>query len=81
MAEGEACLFAALRYGKTCYTFQFHPELIAQDLLDQPDALAIYMREGETVADIVRETPEATMLIGHFIEQIAQMLRPTPFLI
>ncbi len=70
LAEGEACRFAALRYGQSCYTFQFHPELIAADLLEQPEALALYMKEGETVAEIVRETPDAAILIGRFLGRL-----------
>lgn len=70
LAEGEACRFAALRYGTACYTSQFHPELIAADFLAQPETLAIYMKEGETVGSIVRETPDAATLIGRFLERV-----------
>lgn len=71
LGNGPACHFAALRYGEKCYTFQFHPELIAQDLLSQPEALAVYMKEGETVEQIVRETPVANGLIRAFVEKVA----------
>ncbi len=73
LAEGESCRFAALRYGERCYTFQFHPELIAQDLLSQPEALAVYMKEGETVEQIVRETPVANGLIRAFVEKVTRV--------
>jgi GMP synthase-like glutamine amidotransferase len=70
LAEGESCRFSALRYGTKCYTLQFHPELIADDLLSQPDALALYLPEGASARDVVRETPEASTLIPAFIERV-----------
>lgn len=71
LAEGPACRFAALRYGSMCYTFQFHPEVVAQDFLSQPESLAVYLKEGERVVDIVRETPVANSLLKAFVERVA----------
>jgi GMP synthase-like glutamine amidotransferase len=71
LAEGGSCRFAALRYGQKCYTVQFHPELVAQDFLSQPEALAVYLPEGASAEDLVRETPQAGTLIGAFVELVA----------
>lgn len=71
LGNGSACRFSALRYGNTCYTFQFHPELVAQDFLSEPESLAPYLLPGKQVADIVRETPAANGLVRTFVERIA----------
>ncbi len=71
IGNGPSCHFSALRYGKTCYTFQFHPELVPSDLLSHPEALAVYLPEGKTAADLVRPAPAAEGLIPAFISRIA----------
>ncbi len=71
LAEGLSCRFAALRYGDRCYTLQFHPELHAQDLLSQPEALALYLPEGKRAEEVIEETPQANGLIAAFIERVA----------
>lgn len=71
IGNGPSCHFSALRYGTRCYTFQFHPELVPEDLLSRPDALAVYLPEGKSAAEVVRAAPEAEGLIRAFIGTVA----------
>lgn len=71
LAEGPSCRFAALRYGDRCYTLQFHPELLAEDLLAYPEALALYLPEGKRAEEVIGDTPVANGLIAAFIDRVA----------
>lgn len=71
IGNGPACHFSALRYGKNCYTCQFHPELQVQDFAADPAAFSQYVPAGKKVEDMVRETPGSNGLIRAFVERIA----------
>ena len=71
LASGDSCRFSALQYGQNVYTFQFHPELRAQDLLDSREAAQTYLAPGVSLESVVRESPEASRIIGLFVNRIA----------
>ena len=70
LGSGDTCRFSALRYGKNIYTFQFHPELGAQDLHCAREAAETYLTPGVSVESVLRESPEASHLIAHFVSRI-----------
>ena len=70
LATGDCCRFSALRYGKNVYTFQFHPELCAEDLLCARDAAETYLVPGVSIESVLRESPEASKLIAQFVNEI-----------
>lgn len=72
LAAGDCCRFSALRYGNNVYTFQFHPELCAEDLLCAREAAETYLAPGVALESILRESPEASQLIARFVSTIVQ---------
>ena len=62
------CRFPALRYGDHVYTFQFHPELRASDLLEAREAAETYLNPGIKIESVVRESPEASQLVARFVQ-------------
>jgi GMP synthase (glutamine-hydrolysing) len=72
LAKGERCRTSALRYGRSIYTTQFHPELTAEDarwkLANSPG----YLPEDVSVDSLVKESPEASALIPNFIRLFVQ---------
>ena len=77
LAEGPACRFSAMRYGETLYTMQFHPELIAKDLLGNAEAIAEYLPEGKAIEDMVQETSIASTILPTFLAEIVENRRLT----
>lgn len=67
LASGDSCKFSALRYAANVYTFQFHPELSATDLLEACDAAETYLAPGVPIESVVRESPAASKIISHWI--------------
>lgn len=70
LANGPACKFGALRYGRNMYTVQFHPELTAKDVAWKLDNSPGYLPEGVSGDSLVKESPEASKLIPFFVERI-----------
>lgn len=69
LANAPNCSFAALRYGKHVYTTQFHPELTKDDVVRRLENTPGYLPEGVSVHSVVRESPEASTLLGRFVER------------
>ncbi len=71
MAQGDKCLYSAIRLGPNRYSVQFHPELTAEDVqnkfLSHPD----YLPEGMTPEELIQESPHATQLLINFVNGIA----------
>jgi GMP synthase-like glutamine amidotransferase len=72
ISTGSQCLFSGLLYGNKVYTFQFHPELSADDVRARLSHSPEYVPEGVSVNDSVRESPEASTLIQKFVETVVQ---------
>jgi GMP synthase (glutamine-hydrolysing) len=70
LACGERCSYAALRYGPTAYTVQFHPELSPQDAVDRLSRYPEYLPAGVDVDSVVKPSPEAAQLIPAFLDRI-----------
>jgi GMP synthase-like glutamine amidotransferase len=68
LAMGPVCKFSALRFGDTVYAVQFHPELIASDLLNNAEAIAEYLPEGVSIEEVVKESPATRHLLPSFLE-------------
>lgn len=67
IGTGNACRFAALRYGERAYTFQFHPELLPDDLREAPGAVSLYLDPEIPIESVLAESPEAASIIPHFV--------------
>ncbi len=71
LATGERCRYSALRYTPAFYTFQFHPELTAAEMVQRLSSSPGYLPDGGNPDQIVRASPEASLLIPRFIEHFA----------
>ena len=71
LAQSPTCKFSALRYGAHVYTTQFHPELTAEDVRWKLSNSPGYLPEGNSLADIIQPSVEASTLIPRFIQLIA----------
>ncbi len=78
LAEGEACHFAALRYGSACYSVQFHPELTADHLRALPEALKLYLPEGVAPESVIRESRAISGLLQVFLDSIGSKVLCAP---
>ena len=73
LAKGKRCRFAALRYGESTYTMQFHPELTAEQAAKNLNTLSGYLPKGVTDASaVVHASPEASKLIPLWIEKVVK---------
>lgn len=70
LGSGSNCSFSALRYGKTVYTMQFHPELSAADAIARLDANKRYLPPDVSASSIVRDSPEASRIIPLWAEHV-----------
>ncbi len=70
LAGSPDCRFSALRYGSKVYTTQFHVELTAADEIAALKRGNGYLPAGVAAESIVRESPEASKLMGLWIERI-----------
>jgi GMP synthase-like glutamine amidotransferase len=70
LADGPACKFSALRFGEAFYTMQFHPELTAGDLAENAEAITEYLKEGQTIEDVIEESPVASSIIPTFLRRV-----------
>lgn len=66
IATGAQCKYSGLRYGPKMYTFQFHPELTAQDVSRKLLLSPGYLPEGVEPTDVIKASPEASTLIPRF---------------
>lgn len=67
LATGNACKYSALRYGTHTYTTQFHPELTAKDVAWKLANSPGYLPEGVSAESLVKESPEASSIIKHWV--------------
>lgn len=67
LATGERCRTSALRYGRSLYTMQFHPELTAHDARWKLAHSPGYLPKGVPIETLIAESPEASSLIPSFI--------------
>lgn len=72
IASGSQCAFSGLRYAPGIYTFQFHPELTANDVARKLEHSPGYLPEGVELTDIIRESPESSTLIPRFVALLGQ---------
>jgi GMP synthase-like glutamine amidotransferase len=63
---GDACQCAALAYGDTIVTTQFHPELSIEDLRERVAVIPNYLPRGVTVDELYTETPYASEVLRNF---------------
>jgi len=68
IATGTNCRYSALKYGSNIYTFQFHPELTAEDISKKLSLSPGYLPEGIALTDVIKASPEASSLIPRFLE-------------
>jgi len=69
LATGAKCKYSALRYGQRVYSAQFHPELTAAGFAARLKTSG-YLPEGVAAESIVRESPEAPLVITSWLERI-----------
>jgi len=72
LACGEQCSFSALKFNDNHYTVQFHPELMAEDLLERFVRHPEFLPPGKTPDMLVSETPDASQVLRNFLEHIVR---------
>jgi GMP synthase-like glutamine amidotransferase len=72
LAQSPTCRFSALRFGPSMYTVQFHPELAAADLLANAEAINEYLKEGQSIHEVVRESQVASMILPLFLDEVVK---------
>lgn len=70
LATGESCKFSALRYGESVYTTQFHPERDVAGMCACLKPGDGYLPKGVDVRTIVRDSKDASSILGHWITHI-----------
>lgn len=70
LANGQQCLYSALRYGKNVYSLQFHPELSAEDILDKFKSHPDYLPPGQVAEKLVKESPYASKILINFVKNL-----------
>jgi GMP synthase-like glutamine amidotransferase len=70
LACGEQCAYSALRLGTHCYSLQFHPELIADDMRKRYADNPSYLPPGSNVSTAIRESPHASKILHNFVFNI-----------
>lgn len=70
LASGSVCRFSALRYEKTIYTVQFHPESGRESMLSMAQQMPQYLPEGRKPEEIFLESPHASGLIARFVNTV-----------
>jgi GMP synthase (glutamine-hydrolysing) len=75
LAGNERCKTSALRYGRSLYTVQFHPELTKSDIAFKLANTPGYLPEGVLVESIVQDSVDASRIIPLFIERVVEEIR------
>jgi GMP synthase (glutamine-hydrolysing) len=70
LAQGPACRFSALRYGRSVYSVQFHPELDADGVMSRIRNTVGYLPAGVDPCSVVRPSPHASRIVPLFVECI-----------
>lgn len=70
MAQGEQCLYSAIRHGENRYSVQFHPELDADDVRQKFASHPDYLPEGLTPDDLTQDSPFAKLVLVNFVNSI-----------
>lgn len=66
LATGPSCRTSALRYKRSIYTLQFHPELTEKDVEWKLANSPGYLPQGIALEELIRPSPEASTLIPRF---------------
>lgn len=70
MAQGEQCLYSAIRLGENRYSVQFHPELDADDVRQKFASHPDYLPKGLTPDDLTQDSPLAKLVLVNFVKSI-----------
>lgn len=71
IVNGTDCKFSGLKYSDVIYTFQFHPEMDAEDVALRLKNSPGYLPEGVAAEDIVHPSPHATRMLANFFHVVA----------
>lgn len=78
VASGPHCSFAALRYGKNRYTFQFHPEFSKDTMERVMHARPEYIIDNRVDMSNVAESDHTAVLLNAFINKCVSRDAPLP---